>query len=80
MAMEVPIPVCNEILLPEIKDIYDRSHVITSIIHVVKKMPRFEVIILPKTKIEKPITKTRFNTFPTACVRGATLSRVLVAS
>lgn len=30
--------------------------------------------------IEKPMTNTRFNTFPTACVRGATLSSVLVAS
>jgi len=30
--------------------------------------------------MENPITKTRFNTFPTACVSGATLSNVFVAT
>lgn len=35
---------------------------------------------IPKTTMENPITKTRFNTFPTACVNGATRSRVLAAS
>jgi len=30
--------------------------------------------------MEKPITNTRFRTFPTAWVSGATLSKVLVAS
>lgn len=30
--------------------------------------------------IVNPMTNTRFNTLPTACVRGATLSRVLVAN
>lgn len=34
---------------------------------------------LPKITMEKPMTKTRFRTFPTAWVRGATLSKVLVA-
>lgn len=38
-----------------------------------------EDLYLPKTMIENPMTKTRFNTFPTAWVSGATLSRVLVA-
>jgi len=35
---------------------------------------------LPKIRMEKPITNTRFSTLPTACVRGATLSKVLVAN
>jgi hypothetical protein len=45
-----------------------------------RKKEKREIKKLPKTRIENPITNTRFNTFPTACVRGATLSRVLVAS
>ncbi len=35
---------------------------------------------LPNTIIENPMTNTRFRTFPTAWVRGATLSSVLFAS
>lgn len=35
---------------------------------------------IPNTIIEKPITNTRFRTFPTACVRGATRSKVLAAN
>lgn len=35
---------------------------------------------LPKTMIENPMTNTRFNTLPTACVRGATRSKVFVAT
>jgi hypothetical protein len=38
-----------------------------------------QTIHSPKTMIEKPMTKTRFNTLPTACVRGATRSKVFVA-
>lgn len=35
---------------------------------------------VPNAMIEKPMTKTRFNTLPTACVRGVTLSNVFVAT
>jgi hypothetical protein len=38
------------------------------------------IFYLPKIMIEKPMTKTLFNTLPTACVRGATRSNVFVAS
>lgn len=39
-----------------------------------------ETVHAPKIMIEKPMTKTRFNTLPTACVRGATRSKVFVAT
>lgn len=74
------MPVCVEILLParandnvfEYEDPGNKE--LTDITKIRRK------VYLPKKMIEKPITKTRFNTLPTACVRGATLSRVFVAN
>lgn len=76
IAMHVPIPVCVEILLPvrnKLLNNFCKDDVY------MKASKQKEDEHLPKTMIEKPMTKTRFKTLPTACVRGATLSRVLVA-
>jgi hypothetical protein len=52
------------------------------VIALVRKQMSNQVVdkSLPKIRMEKPITNTRFSTLPTACVRGATLSKVLVAN
>jgi hypothetical protein len=80
--MVVPIPVCVEILLPGKSHMLDIIQIKSSLANKERKKgkSRREIKKLPKITIENPITNTRFNTFPTACVRGATLSRVLVAN
>lgn len=83
IAMVVPMPVCVEILLP-VRTKTSRVQKLAKFLETVSKLEKTRQINkereIPKTIIENPITKTRFNTLPTACVRGATLSKVFVAT
>lgn len=78
MAMQVPMPVCVEILFPA-KD--QKSWNVNGSCQIYTHSYHTNLCrLIPKTMIENPITNTRFNTFPTACERGATRSKVLVAT